>query len=166
MELPTQQWPEGVLVVTPAVDTRSPMWRKMWQRAGYDPARVRWADLANWVLPEDVHGLIVLGEDGLTALTHEHNLFRWRGRTRVTYSFRRPVTLLHTMRVVDLLPRQQLPTDTQLSNRPSRFQGVWVRDVQAAIQRAGTYVTQKTRYLLDPKQPAEWNAWHPFGVRH
>lgn len=159
METPTQQWPEGVLVVTPAADTKSPMWRKMWQRAGYDPSAVRWADLQEWTLPSDVHSLIVLGEQGLTTFTHETNLFRWRGRTRVSYAASRPVTLLHTMRVVDLLPRQQMLADTQLSNRPSRFQGTWVRDVQAAIQRAGTYVTQKTEYLLDPKQVEVWDAW-------
>ena len=70
METPTQQWPEGVLVVTPAADTKSPLWRKMWQRAGYDPAVVHWLDLAHFAqedatVPPDAHQLIVLGEGAL-----------------------------------------------------------------------------------------------------
>lgn len=164
METPTQQWPEGVLVVTPAADTKSPLWRKMWQRAGYDPAVVRWLDLAHFAqedatVPSDAHQLIVLGEAALTRVCGEQNLFRWRGRQQLSSRWRRPIGVLATLRVVDLLPGQHMVTDTQLSNRPSRFQGVWVRDVQTAIQQAGTYTHHQHDYLLDPKRLSDWTAW-------
>ena len=162
MEAPTQQWPEGVLVVTPAADTKGPMWHKMWQRAGYAPAQVRWMDLATFgeaPLPADVHQLILLGEQALNRVCDHQNLFRWRGRQQLSTRWGRPLGVLATMRVVDLLPRAQMVTDTQLTNRPSRFQGVWVRDVQTAIQRAGTYVSHTTTYLLDPKRVNDWNEW-------
>jgi|GEM_PF-4852702 len=163
MELPTQQWPEGVLVVTPAVDTQSPMWRKMWQRAGYNSEIVQWVDVATlltYALPTSAHTLIVLGEQGLQAVVGESDLFRWRGRILANYRWSVPRIVVATMRVVDLLPRAHLGAEgSQLANRPARFQGTWIRDVQYAIQRAGTYTKLTVNYLLDPKTRADWDRW-------
>lgn len=147
-------------MVTPAADTTSPMWRKMWQRAGYDPDDVRWTDVRFLVLPPTATQLIVLGEDALTAVCGERDLFRWRGRFLPNYRWQVPRMVLATMRVVDLLPRQHIPAygASQLTNRPSRFQGTWVRDVQYAIAHANTYVKLTTQYLLDPPRDL-WEPW-------
>ena len=161
MDTPTQQWPEGVLVVTPAADTKSPMWRKMWQRAGYDPESVRWADVRSLDGFGDAPQLIALGEEALNRICGEHDLFRWRGRMVPSYRWSVPRTVLATLRVVDMLPRAFSPgaLATQLTNRPSRFQGTWVRDIQYAISRSGTFTHNHTNYLLDPKNRSEWERW-------
>ena len=162
MEQPTLQWPTGVCVVTPAADVKSPMWQKMWQRAGYQPASVQWVALPTWLedAPADTHTLIVLGEEALQQVFNESDLFRWRGRLMVTSRRPTPMIALATLRVVDLLPRIHAQTSSsQLQNRPPRFQGTWVRDVQYAIQRAGTFTKLTNTYTLDPKTPAEWQRW-------
>jgi len=150
-------------VVTPAADTHSPMWAKMWQRAGYDPGTVVWVDLATVPtqgLPRGFHTVIALGEDSLRVMMGESDLFRWRGRIFPNYRWTEPRIVLLTMRVVDLLPRAHSGAQgSQLTNRPARFQGTWIRDVQYAIQRAGTYTKLTAQYLLDPKSRGEWEQW-------
>lgn len=164
MEQPTQLWPDGVLVVTPTRDTESPMWQKMWERAGIDPRHVRWTALETWdtdSLLDDTHTVLALGEQALAILCGESDLFRWRGRMQLNTRWGRELAVCATLRVVDLLHRH-LPGTTltsQLQNRPMRFQGVWVRDVQFAFAQAGTVRRLTPQYLLDPKTPAAWQQW-------
>lgn len=160
---PTALWPDGVLVVTPKRDVESPMWQKMWERAGYAPTEVRWVALEHWdehALLPDTHTLIVLGEYGLQTVCEQSDLFRWRGRLHLNTRWGRDLAVLATLRVVDLLNR---PTEgavtSQLQNRPTRYQGVWVRDVQTAIAQAGTVRRLTPDYLLDPKTPEVWQRW-------
>ena len=142
------------------------MWQKMWERAGIQPASVQWTSLdraaaPDWQPPAGVEGLLLLGEAALQQIMLESNLFRWRGRTMRTYRYRMgmPLTLLATLRVTDLLPRIQAgQSPDQLGNRPARFQGVWVRDVQHAIATVGVYHSYHDNYLLNPGQLA-WQAW-------
>lgn len=157
----TRGWPAEVRVVTPERDVSSPMWTKMWQRAGLDPARVQWVAAERWPteLPPDVTTLIVLGEQALQTVCDESNLFRWRGRMQWVTRHMREFYVLATLRVTDLLPSPLVTATSQLANRPARFQGVWVRDVQTALQRAGQYVKLQTSYVLDPKPLAQWTAW-------
>lgn len=134
----------------------------MWQRAGFDPARVHWADMRTWEasLTDEVHTLIVLGEEAMQMVCDERDLFRWRGRMQMNTRWGRSLAVLATLRVSDLLNRvtPQL-SGSQLANRPTRFQGVWVRDVQYAIQNAGQRRLHRTQYLLDPKRLSDWTAW-------
>jgi len=166
MEAPTRLWPTALHVITPEADVRSPMWQKMWERAGVPPASVQWTALdravqPGWQPPAGVEGLLLLGELALQQMQFESNLFRWRGRTMRTYRFRTgmPMTLLSTLRVTDLLPRAQTgQVVDQLANRPARFQGVWVRDVQHAMATVGVYHHHEPQYLLNPGQ-GDWQAW-------
>ena len=166
MEAPTRLWPTALHVITPEADVRSPMWQKMWERAGVPPASVQWTALdraaqPGWQPPAGVDGLLLLGELALQQMMFESNLFRWRGRTMRTYRFRTgmPMTLLSTLRVTDLLPRAQAgQVVDQLANRPARFQGVWVRDVQHAMATVGVYHHHEPQYLLNPGQ-GDWQAW-------
>jgi len=166
VEAPTRLWPTALHVITPEADVRSPMWQKMWERAGVPPASVQWTALdravqPGWQPPAGVEGLLLLGELALQQMQFESNLFRWRGRTMRTYRFRTgmPMTLLSTLRVTDLLPRAQTgQVVDQLANRPARFQGVWVRDVQHAMATVGVYHHHEPQYLLNPGQ-GDWQAW-------
>lgn len=163
---PTRVWPVALHVVTPEADTRSPMWQKMWERAGVPPAVVQWTAVEvarhpGWQPPAGTEGLLLLGEEALRQLMLESNLFRWRGRTMRTYRYLQgwPLTILATLRVTDLLPRLQSGHSLdQLSNRPARYQGVWVRDVQHAMATAGIFHHRKPDYLLNPGHSA-WDAW-------
>ena len=63
MEAPTRLWPTALHVITPEADVRSPMWQKMWERAGVPPASVQWTALdraaqPGWQPPgpHDSHG--------------------------------------------------------------------------------------------------------------
>ena len=161
-------WDPGLLVICPAADLKHPMWQKMCERAGFNPQTVRVMPLEQWPspqvpgvrpIPEDVHTVIPMGEAALQTVAGVNDLFRWRGRVQVVYTWGLPVVMLATMRVVDMLPRTQSRSASQLSNRPARFQGVWIRDVQAAIQNAGQFVRHTDQYLLDPKSLPEWDAW-------
>jgi hypothetical protein len=142
------------------------MWQKMGERAGVPPALVQWTDVQvasqpGWQPPAGTEGLLLLGEDALQKLMLESNLFRWRGRTMRTYRYLQswPLTVLATLRVTDLLPRVQSGHSLdQLSNRPARYQGVWVRDVQHAMATAGVYHHHEPNYLLNSGRAA-WQDW-------
>ncbi|NDB77226.1 MAG: hypothetical protein EB141_16570, partial [Verrucomicrobia bacterium] len=162
---PTHLWDETLHVITPGADVRSPMWQKMWERAGVPPSAVRWTALEQiqpgWVPPPGTAGLLLLGEQALREVAYETNLFRWRGRTLRTYRTGLPMTMVATMRVTDLLPRVQtgtVPLADQLANRPARFQGVWVRDVQHAMATVGVVHSRTHDYLLNPG-PGLWQDW-------
>jgi len=163
-------WDPQILVVTPQRDLRHPMWQKMWERAGYDPSTVNVLPLEQWpqtgpgVRPvgPDIHTVITMGELGLNTVLQSQDLFRWRGRTQMVYTWGLPVVVLPTLRVTSLLPASAPDNGavgSQLLNRPARFQGVWIRDVQYAVQNAGSFVRHKDNYLLDPKSPAQWSQW-------
>ncbi len=164
-------WDSGTLVVCPAADTKGAMWQKMWQRAGVDPATVKVLPLESWPqmivpgtrpFPDDVHTLITMGELALNKVTMQSDLFRWRGRTQAIYNWGLPVTVVATMRVTELLPFLGASTHvqgSQLSNRPARYQGVWIRDVQHALKNGGMIHRFKDNYLIDPKSPREWSDW-------
>ena len=162
-------WDPTMLVVTPQRDTRSPMWQKMWERAGFDPATIHVVALEDWPtvapgmrpVPADVHTVITMGEQALQTVLASQDLFRWRGRAQPVYGWGLPVVVVPTLRVTALLPMGQPDgmIGSQLSRSPARFQGVWIRDVQYAVQHAGHTVRHKAHYLLDPKTPAEWDTY-------
>lgn len=163
-------WDPGVMVVCPAADTKGALWQKMWQRAGIDPASVKMLPLEAWpqLVPgqrpvaDDVHTIITMGEPALQRVTTNTDLFRWRGRTQAIYTWGLPCTVVATLRVTELLPFLGANTHvagSQLSNRPARFQGVWIRDVQHALKNGGTIHRFKDDYLIDPKTPSEWSNW-------
>ena len=164
---PTRLWPETLHVIVPASDVRSLMWQKMWERAGVRAGSVQWTALETaiqpqWQPPVAAAGLLLFGEQALRHCLQESNLFRWRGRTLYTYRYHQHkcLTVLATLRVIDLLPRVQSGSERadQLANRPARFQGVWVRDVQHAMATVGLIHHQQTHYLLNPGQVA-WQTW-------
>lgn len=161
-------WDQDILVVAPSADTRHPMWQKMWERAGFDYKTVKVLPLEQWPqnlapgtrpIPDGVHTVIPMGELALTAVLGERDLFRWRGRLACVYTWGLPVVVIPTLRVVEMLPRILAYSASQLSNRPARFQGVWIRDVQKAVKNQGAFVRHKDNYLLDPKSLPVWDAW-------
>jgi len=169
LNLTGKTWDPNILVITPASDTRHPMWQKMWERAGFDPATVKVLPLENWPknllpgqrpIPESVHTVIPMGELALQTVVGVNDLFRWRGRVSVIYNWGLPVVALATLRVTEMLPRiNSVTMGSQLSNRPARFQGVWIRDVQQAEKNGGQFVRHNDKYLLDPKNLNEWDSW-------
>lgn len=163
-------WDPAILVVAPARDLRHPMWQKMWERAGYDPATIKFLPLEQWPancgpgerpVPADVHTVVTMGEQALNLVLQSQDLFRWRGRVQPVYTWGLPVVVIPTLRVTSLLPAAQPDGNisSQLSRSPARFQGVWIRDVQWAVQNAGQHVRFKDNYLLDPKTPQQWDTY-------
>lgn len=163
-------WDPNVVVVTPRSDTTGAMWQKMWERAGIEPSSVKFIPLESWTqgvpgtspIAPNVHTVITMGEQAMNVITRQTDLFRWRGRPQPTYSWGHPCVVVSTLRVTDLLPRWGITTTSkgsQLSNRPSRYQGVWVRDVQFALANNGRIVKVQPTYLLDPKTPQLWNSY-------
>lgn len=142
------------------------MWQKMWERAGIDPQDVKWLPLESFKIepakrpvPSNIHTIIAMGEEALGKITQQHDLFRWRGRQQVVYSWGLPCVVMATMRVTDLLAKHTNGQNggSQLLNRPSRFQGVWIRDVQYALTQGGSFVKNNPNYLLDPVDRRQWN---------
>lgn len=133
---------------------RHPMWTKMWQRAGVDPAVATSHFTPLWSSEwKDAPHIITLGEAALRAVTGRRELFRWRGRQ----IHDRPNQFIYPT----LTPEQMLPYVADddddddglgLSHKPARFQGMWTEDIKHAV-RQGTRLKPEpstSRYHIDP----------------
>ena len=164
-------WDPGVIVVTPQSDTKGAMWQKMWERAGIAPSSVQVLPLEDWrptepgkrPVPESVHTILTMGEQAMNVVAMQSDLFRWRGRTQAIYNWGLPCTVVSTMRVTELLPflgaSKAERNVSQLRNRPARYQGVWIRDVQYALKQGGVIHRYSDNYLLDPVDRLQWQRY-------
>jgi DNA polymerase I-like protein with 3'-5' exonuclease and polymerase domains len=150
----------GIEVITPLEELSHPMWHRMWTRAGFDAERIPVTPLEQIVtLKPDTHTVILLGETALQLHGDGRDLFRYRGRRYYRYHWGRPVVVCPTMLPSSLLPRKGQETGgSKLLNRPARFQGAWIHDVQKFVRFAGSVVIPATTYLEDPS-PARFHDW-------
>jgi DNA polymerase I-like protein with 3'-5' exonuclease and polymerase domains len=133
----------------------------MWQRAGMNAEQITVCVLEEWngSVPSHIKTIIPMGELALQRVCGESDLFRWRGRR-----FYRAFPAGHVLMCPTLLPSQMLPyvgqsdNRSQLSLRPTRFQGAWVFDVQRAFREQGHVEISQPVYLKDPA-PAEFATW-------
>jgi DNA polymerase I-like protein with 3'-5' exonuclease and polymerase domains len=166
---------DGVEIIAPRAELSHPMWRRMWERAGIDPATVRVHPLEQWrnSVPAGVTVLIPMGEAALRAVGTQSDLFRWRGR-RFTRFLQPDVLVCPTLLPSQLLPRLHPDASSQLSLRPTRFQGAWIFDVQRAFRETGPVPSPTLEYWQDPSPDrfAQWatqalqspHAWLSFDI--
>lgn len=154
---------DGFLVTGPRSEHLRPMWMKMFQRAGMDPQRVQFLDpslVASKVASNRrIQSVFTLGEDTLTSLTGETDLFRFFGRKLLSKRFGRTVQIVPLQSPSLLLPRRSDDDDpprSQLYHRPARFQGLWVRHLQHGLK---PYEADAQKfYLVDPTYSI-WIQW-------
>lgn len=149
-------------IVGPAEITSHPMWFKMWQRAGVDPAaairrfRPMYQGMGDITSP-----VITLGEPAMRYMTGHDDLFRWRGRQISTGTF----TVYPTLDPSRMLPWMVDEEDdeeegTGLNHAPARFQGVWTWDVHQAFTQGDRLRPQPPmgQYAVDPPIHL-WDQW-------
>ena len=155
---------DGFLVTGPQNEHRRPMWEKMFQRAGLDPARVQFVpdEIAAQKIARNprIRTLFTLGESSLTRHTGQFDLFRFFGRMMQSQRYGRDIQLVPLQSPSDLLPRWADDDDqrprSQLYHRPARFQGIWVRHLQNGLREWPP--APQTHYIVDPPQNI-WNQW-------
>lgn len=141
---------DGIVIVGPAGIEKSPMWSKMWQRAGFDPsvAARHFRPIYNGL--GDV--TITLGEAALRYATGEESLFRWHGRQVV----KNGKIIYPTLDPTLLLPRRGDDEDDDdglgLNHNPPRFQGSWVWDIHHALKwnTVVKLLPSTAQYMIDP----------------
>lgn len=142
---------------------KHPMWTKMWQRAGIDPARAASQFIPMWSADwRTSASIITLGEPALRAVTGRKELFRWRGRQihsapgQFVYPTMAPDQLLPFIASTD--EDEDDDDGLGLSHKPARFQGVWVHDVHHALQQHTRLKPEppSTNYFVDPPL-SQWN---------
>ncbi len=149
-------------IVGPSTITSHPMWFKMWQRAGVDPAAaIRRFQPMYQGMQEITSPVITLGEPALKYMTGHDDLFRWRGRQVVTDTF----TIYPTLDPSRMLPWMVDEEDDEvegigLNHAPARFQGVWVWDVQQAFSQGRRLKPEPPmgQYGVDPPTHI-WEQW-------
>lgn len=152
---------DGCTVVVPAQEVGHPMWQRMWERAGLDPARVPVVALEDFTGPgPGIHTLIPMGEAALQRVGDAVDLFRYRGRCYRRFWAGAGTLICPTLLPSQMLPRHDSTDGSKLALRPTRFQGAWLSDVQAAIRREGQLTIPATTYLEDPCPDhfAQWAA--------
>lgn len=152
--------PSDLIIVGHPDTPKHPMWIKMWQRAGMDPAVATshfrsMYDNASW---KQSSYIITLGEAAMRQVTGRRELFRWRGRQ----IHDTPSQYVYPL----LTPEQMLPYVADddddddglgLSHKPARFQGVWTLDLHHALRQGTRYKPDPnmTQYHVDPSS-TEW----------
>lgn len=154
--------PTNCSIVCHPDTTKHPMWTKMWQRAGIDPAHA----LSLWKAPWDSGWksspmIITLGEYALNQVTGRRELVRWRGRQIHDTPNQLIYPTLSPDQMLPYMVNQEEDEDEEgsgLNHKPARFQGVWVWDIHQAIGQGLRYRPEPptTDYHVDPPI-GKWN---------
>jgi len=156
---------DGIEVVVERKEISHPMWRRMWQRCGYNPLSIPITPLEDWTGPEiGTHTVICMGERAAWRLVGSDDLFRWRGRRVRKPSPTGYYTVYPTLAPTQMLPGADTEGGSKLALRPTRFQGAWLHDVQRALREMGRYTLDAKHYLEDPS-PTQFRAWAEEALR-